>query len=539
MSAQTATELHDLQKYRETPPADVHISPARPTADSTSGVEEAAAAVPAVATTTTGIHPKSRAVLIITQACGQSFFSSYCNGIVVVALPAMQAELRLDESLLVWPSSSYFLVAGSCLLLAGSIADVAGVKKVNLAGSSLSALAAVACGLARSSGQIIAFRAAQGLAYAIITPSSIALISNSVEEGRPRNIGFACMGFSQPIGFCFGLILGGVFTDTVGWRPAFYLAAAASSTLFLASIWALRQEPRFDSFPFIWKRLIQDIDVIGIVLASIGLASISYVLASLSADVGSIHDPATIVLIVISGLSVPCFVAWMHRQEKNNRNALIPNSLWRSHVFTSCCIMVLLTNGLVNCMELYSSLFFQQVQGLSAVRASLQVVPSLVAGALTSITTGFFVHRMPVLWMLLAASVMSTVAPLLMAVVQIDQLYWENAFFAQILAPISCDILFTIGLLIISDVFPKQMQGLSSAVFNTCAQLGSAIGLSVAQLIAASVTNGSTFLDKSSPDALMKGYRVAFWTMFGWMAFVCLVCIMGMRRVGVIGVKRD
>lgn len=83
------------------------------------------------------------------------------------------------------------------------------------------------------------------------------------------------------------------------------------------------------------------------------------------------------------------------------------------------------------------------------------------------------------------------------------------------------------------------MQALSGAVFNTCAQLGSAIGLSVTQVIASSVTNGSSYANKSSPDALMAGYRVAFWAMFGWMVVVCLVCVVGLRRVGVIGVKRD
>jgi hypothetical protein len=83
------------------------------------------------------------------------------------------------------------------------------------------------------------------------------------------------------------------------------------------------------------------------------------------------------------------------------------------------------------------------------------------------------------------------------------------------------------------------MQALSGAVFNTCAQLGTAIGLSVTQVIASSVTDNSPYADKSSPDALMEGYRVAFWTMFGWMVFICLVCVAGLRRVGGIGVKRD
>lgn len=83
------------------------------------------------------------------------------------------------------------------------------------------------------------------------------------------------------------------------------------------------------------------------------------------------------------------------------------------------------------------------------------------------------------------------------------------------------------------------MQALSGAVFNTCAQLGTAIGLSATQVIASSVTAGSSYANKSSPAALLVGYRAAFWVMFGWMVVVCIVCMVGLRRVGVIGVKRD
>ncbi|KAI1852258.1 hypothetical protein JX266_002436 [Neoarthrinium moseri] len=488
---------------------------------------------------TASLLPKGRAVIVITQVTGLAFFSSFCNGIVVVALPAMQSALGLQEGLLVWATSSYYLTAGSCLLLAGSVADAAGNKRVNLVGSFLGAIFALACGLAQTGGQIIAFRALQGVANAIITPSSISIISSSVEEGRPRNMGFACMGFGLPLGFCFGLVLGGVFTDTVGWRPAFYFAAAASFALFLLSIWALPEDSRPQGSQSIWKRAILEIDWVGILLASLGLATLSYVLASLSSDISNIHKASSIALLVISGLSIPAFAGWMHRQAKNSRTALIPNSLWRSHVFTSCCVMVLLTNALTNCMELYSSLFFQEVQGTSALGASLRVLPSLIAGALTNIITGILVNRMPVFWTVLISSAMSTVAPLLMALIRTDQVYWENAFFAQILTPISCDLLFTVGLLIISEIFPKNMQALSGAVFNTCAQLGTAIGLSVTQVIASSVTNKYSYSNNNSPGALMAGYRVAFWTMWGWMVFVCLVCVVGLRRVGGIGVKRD
>ncbi|KAK0623920.1 major facilitator superfamily domain-containing protein [Immersiella caudata] len=487
----------------------------------------------------TTILPKGRAILVTIQLCGLLFLGSFTNGIIVVALPSISTSLSLPKSLFVWPTSSYYLAAGTCLLLGGSLADVLGNKRINLVGSLLSAIFTFACGVARTGNEIIAFRALQGVTYAAVMPSGVSIVSTSLEEGRPRNMGFGCLGFSQPLGFCFGLVMGGVFTDTVGWRPACYFAGAVSAVLCGMGWWVLPGGVRGNQGVSRWKRMSGEIDWVGLGLASSGLAMFSYTLAALSADIDSIKQPSSIALLTIAGLCLPAFAGWMHRQEKRNRIALIPNSLWGSHVFTSACIMVLLSNALANCMEVYSSLFFQEVQLSSAMTASLQVIPSLIAGVITSILTGMFVHRIPVLWTLLASSLLSTVAPLLMALIRTDQPYWENAFFGQILTPISCDLLFTVGLLIVSDTYPKHMQALGGAVFNTCAQIGSAIGLSVTQVIASSVTAMEEEEGHQSPEGLMKGYRVAFWVMFGWMVFVCLVCLVGMRRVGRIGLKRD
>ncbi|KAL6815041.1 major facilitator superfamily domain-containing protein [Trichoderma sp. SZMC 28015] len=499
---------------------------------------DSSSATPAEDGETPIIHSKARATFVVAQLLGLNLFSSFCNGVVVVGLPAMAASLHIDEGLLVWPTSVFYLTAGSCLLLAGSITDVIGTKTMSLIGAFAAAVSAMACGLAQTGGQLIAFRALQGITNAIIVPSSVSIISTSLEEGRPRNLGFACLGFAGPIGFSLGLVLGGVFADSTGWRAAFYLAAATTFALFLVGVWTLPKAV-VSSRNSVWSRILKEVDIIGAFIGTASLAMLSYVLAILSADIHSIHKASTIALLVISATLIPVFIGWMQYQERHQRNALIPNSLWRNWVFTSCCLMVLLTTAVCNCMELYSSLFFQQVQSQSALHASLQILPSLISGALTNISTGIFVNRMPVMWSVLVSSTLSTVAPLLMALIKPSWPYWYDAFFAQILAPLSCDILFTVGLLVVSDVFPTHMQALSGAVFNTCAQLGTAIGLTVTSLIAASVTNASLDADKASPSALMVGYRAVFWTMFAAMALVCVLSVLGLRTVKQLGVKRD
>ncbi|KAM0251903.1 hypothetical protein ACHAQJ_007965 [Trichoderma viride] len=498
----------------------------------------ASSTTPAVDSKKAIIHSKFQATLVIAQLLGLNLFSSFCNGVVVVGLPAMAASLSIDEGLLVWPTSVFYLTAGSCLLLAGSITDVVGTKTMSLIGAFFAAVSAMACGLAQDGGQLIAFRALQGITNAIIVPSSVSIISTSLDEGRPRNLGFACLGFAGPIGFSLGLVLGGVFVDSTGWRTAFYLAAATTFALFVVGVWALPKDvvrPRNSG----WSKIRKEIDIIGAFVGTTSLSMLSYVLATLSADIHSIRKASTIVLLVISAVLIPVFIGWMQYQEKHQRTALIPNSLWKNWVFTSCCLMVLLTTAVCNCMELYSSLFFQKVQLRTALHASLQILPSLISGALTNILTGVFVNRMPVMWSVLISSTISAVAPLLMALINPHWPYWYDAFFAQILTPLSCDILFTVGLLVVSDVFPIHMQALSGAVFNTCAQLGTAIGLTVTSLIATSVTNASPDADKASQSALMAGYHAVFWTMFAAMALVCVLSVLGLRTVKGLGVKRD
>lgn len=150
---------------------------------------------------------------------------------------------------------------------------------------------------------------------------------------------------------------------------------------------------------------------------------------------------------------------------------------------------------------------------------------------------GLFVHKIPAIWIVTVTSILCAGSPLLMAVIDPSWPYWGNAFVAQILQPISCDALFTVGLIIITDVFPEDTQALAGAVFNTAAQFGSALGLAILQVISTQVTKDSNSKDKVV--ALMEGYRASFWTMLGMMLLCAVVGLLGLRNAGRIGLKRD
>jgi hypothetical protein len=117
--------------------------------------------------------------------------------------------------------------------------------------------------------------------------------------------------------------------------------------------------------------------------------------------------------------------------------------------------------------------------------------------------------------------------------------YWYAAFPAQLLAPLSVDILFTVGLLAISEEFPAHTQALAGAVFSTVAQFGASLGLTLLAVVSTSVTKNEQGQGKGREEEIFAGYRAGFWTAFASMALACLIGAFGLRRMGRIGVKRD
>jgi hypothetical protein len=98
-------------------------------------------------------------------------------------------------------------------------------------------------------------------------------------------------------------------------------------------------------------------------------------------------------------------------------------------------------------------------------------------------------------------------------------------------------VLFSISNLLISDAFPAEDQSLAGGVFNEVAQFGNSVGLAVTAAIAASVTEHSA--SEAPADALMDGFRAAFWTIFASTAAVLVISSFGFRKAGIIGKTDD
>ncbi|KAI8222669.1 hypothetical protein K4K54_006687 [Colletotrichum sp. SAR 10_86] len=384
---------------------------------------------------------KARQATTTFQLSGLNFLSSAVNGIILVSLPTLVAELNLPEQLHVWPISVYGLAVGSTILPVGSLADAAGSRIVDLVGCFSMALLLLASGFVKSGGQLVAYRALQGVAMSMHLASSVSLVTQSIPKGRARNVAFSCLGLSQPLGFSVGLVLGGVLVDTVGWRVGFYLTGGLSLLLSFVGLWALPKSRDRRTASEVVYELKRKMDWIGSLLASGFMVCLSYFLA-------------------------------------------------------------------------------------------------LVVGIILNFTTGLFVHKVSARWLVAGSSIVCAGGPVLMALAKPEWPYWYNAFFAQLLQPISGDILFTVGLIIVSEAFPEDTQALAGAVFNAASQFGTSLGLAIMQVVAGVVTKKAAA--REAPiDALLLGYRASFWAMTGFMVLCFALGLVGLHKTGKVGNKKE
>lgn len=225
---------------------------------------------------------KLKLVMTILQPSLINFFGSFTTGIITVGLPAIASSIFLQRSLYLWPSSVYSLTSGAALLIAGSVADIVGARHVEVCGIFLIGIFVLACGFSQTGIQLVVFRALQGIALAMHIPASVSIIAGAVPAGRARNIGFGCLGLSQPLGFSFGMVASGIMIERIGWRSGFYLSGAAILTAAVASWWTLpkvKTEATGLKIGDLLKKLWIEVDWVGGTFASSGLALLSYVLA--------------------------------------------------------------------------------------------------------------------------------------------------------------------------------------------------------------------------------------------------------------------
>ena len=231
-------------------------------------------------------------------------------------------------------------------------------------------------------------------------------------------------------------MLGGVFTDTIGWRWSYYIMAIISFCVSVTSIWSLPTVIHHSKKEW-GRQLREDVDWVGAVILSLSLGMLLYVLGMVTSDHQNISRTPNIVILAVSLALLLAFPCWMYRQSKHNRPALIPNRLWRQASFTSACLCVFFCWASLNGIEYFTTLFFQQVQELSALESSIRYFSQIIMGTSVNIVLVYLISRVRAVTLAVVSACITLISPALMATVRIDASYWARPCWALFLSPVN------------------------------------------------------------------------------------------------------
>ncbi len=289
--------------------------------------------------------------------------------VVNIALPRIGAALDTDVAGLQWTLNGYTLTLASFILLGGSFGDRFGRRKVFVAGAGGFAVASLLCGAAVNIEMLVAARVLQGVAGAMLTPGSLALISASIDN---RDQGAAIglwSGFGGVAG-AVGPFLGGWLIEVAGWRSIFFLNVPLVAVVVLVS---LRHVPE-SSDPHAADRL----DLPGALVVAAALAALT---------LGSIDGLP--VLVGAGGVLLAVFVLIEMRSD----HPLVPPALFASRVFTVANLVTLAVYAALGGVFFLLVLELQIVVGYTPLLAGLATLPVTLLMLALSAPSGRWAQR--------------------------------------------------------------------------------------------------------------------------------------------------
>ena len=418
-----------------------------------------------------------------------------------VALPAIQRSLHFSATNLTWVIDAYVLVFGGLLLLGGRAGDIFGRRRMFFVGIALFSLASLAGGFATSQLLLVIARAVQGAGAAIASPTALALIVVTFEEGPFRNKAMAVYTSMTAAGGALGLILGGALVEGASWRWVFFVNVPIGVLVMIATPFVL---PKIDGHG---GRL----DIPGAITVSAGMALLVY---------GLVHAPTagwtateTLLSFVAAALLLILFVVIEH----HTTQPLIPLRFLYHRNRAGGYAVILFIGASMLSLLFFLTQFLQEEMHYSSLRAGISYLPVPVMVASTSIFLSRKVKKYGV-------RIFLTMGPLIVAI----GIFWASflnpsSSYWHVFGPLA---VFGLGmgfsflpltLNAVSSVRNHE-QGLASSLLNTSQQIGGSLGLAALVTVSATVRSHhlttaahltSSTLAKVQVDAIVQGFHAA------------------------------
>ena len=419
-----------------------------------------------------------------------TFMTYLDNNIVNVAIPAIQRDLGLSTSGLEWVVSGYLLAFASLLLAGGRLGDVLGRRRLFVVGLAVFTLASLAAGLAGDVDVLVASRAVQGIGAALVTPTTLSIITNLYPDAKERTAAIGIWSAVGALALAVGPLLGGLISQHLDWGWIFFINVPVGAVTIAAGLGAIPADVAIAR---------RSLDVPGIVLSVAGLLGLTYSLIE-GQDKGWTSAP------IVTGFAVAAGAfALFALVERVVEDPMVDVRLFTDRVFTGGITAIVMWGFGLFGIYFFTSLYLQNVLGFSPTEAGAAFVPMallMATGAVLAerISARIGAHRSAGLAMLLMAAGIASVA-----------LLGEGSSYLSLMPSFA---LIGIGgglsvplTAMIIGTMPVAQAGVASGIFNAAREVAGLLGITVIGAILANRQTAALHAGHSTVDAFLSGYR--------------------------------
>ncbi|MDT0477351.1 MDR family MFS transporter [Streptomyces griseoviridis] len=410
----------------------------------------------------TGKQPRSVRVVLLALMITM-MLAMLDNMIVGTAMPTIVGELGGLEHL-AWVVTAYTLATAASTPVWGKLGDMYGRKATFMTSIVIFLIGSALSGMAQNMGELIGFRAVQGLGAGGLMVGVMAIIGDLIPP-RERGKYQGMMAGVMAIAMIGGPLVGGTITDNWGWRWAFYINLPLG-VVALGLISAVLHLPK--------KRAKAGIDYLGVVLLTVGITSTVLV----TTWGGSEYAWGSARIMELIGIGVATLVGFVFWQTKA-AEPVLPLHIFRSRNFTLMSLIGFITGFVMFGATLFLPLYQQAVQGASATNSGLLLLPmlgamlvtSMVAGRVTTNTGKYKVFP-------IAGSVLMIVGLYLLSTMDTGTSRFTSGVFMAVVG-LGMGCLMQITMLVAQNSVDMKDMGVASSSTTLFRTLGSSFGVAV------------------------------------------------------------
>ena len=381
--------------------------------------------------------------------------------VVNTALPSIEEDLGSSFTDLQWVIDAYALSLAALVLVAGSLADRLGRRRVFAAGLAIFSVASLLCALSPDPTFLNLSRALQGVGGAVMFAVSLALIAQEFPAGRDRGMAMGVYGATIGVAVAIGPLVGGALTDSLGWESVFYLNVPIGLAAILITYLKLRETRDPNATRVDWA----------------GVATFSGALFLLVLGLLRGNDEgwdSTLIVSLLAGAAV--LMAAFIAIERRVAEPMLPLALFKQRSFTGVQIAAFAVSGSMFALFLYLTLYLQNYLGHSPLQAGLRYLPITLASFIVAPIAGALLSRVPARVMLSIGLAGAGVGLLLMSGLEAGD-EWTTLLGGFLVAGAGVGLLNPVIADVAVSVVPKEQSGMASGINDTFRQVGIAVGI--------------------------------------------------------------